>query len=81
MTKCWRVGCDAWVRYESTAGPRGAIHTDHARVRARLHTLRTAGDRFAVTSQVVTEFVHIVTDARRLSAPLTMEQALDRARA
>lgn len=56
-------------------------HADYAGVRARLSTLRAAGDRFAIASQVVTEFVHIVTDARRFSAPLTMERALDRARA
>ena len=54
-------------------------HADYAGVRARLHTLRTAGDRFAIASQVVTEFVHIVTDARRFSTPLTMEKALARA--
>ena len=56
-------------------------HADYAGVRARLSTLRATGDRFAIASQIVTEFVHIVTDARRFSAPLTMERALDRARA
>ena len=56
-------------------------HADYAGVRARLSTLRGAGDRFAIASQVVTEFVHIVTDGRRFRAPLTMERALDRARA
>ena len=57
-----------------------SCHSEYAGVRARLNTLRAAGDRFAIASQVVTEFVHVVTDARRFSAPLTMEQALDRAR-
>ncbi len=56
-------------------------HTDYPGVRARLSTLRATGDRFAIASQVVTEFVHIVTDARRFSAPLTMELALNRAMA
>lgn len=43
--------------------------------------LRAKGDRFAVASQVVTEFIHIVTDAKRFTAPLTMAQALARTRA
>jgi len=43
--------------------------------------LRFAGEHFAIAAQVVTEFVHIVTDARRFTAPLTMEHALERARA
>ncbi len=30
---------------------------------------------------MITEFVHIVTDAKRFTLPLTVEQALERARA
>ena len=56
-------------------------HADHAGARALLSSLRATGDHFAIASQVVTEFIHIVTDARRFSVPLTMEVALDRARA
>lgn len=56
-------------------------HVDYVGARERLKTLRIAGDRFAIAPQVVTEFVHVVTDARRFSTPLTMEQALDRVRA
>jgi len=40
-----------------------------------------AGDRFALAPQVVLEFVHVVTDPRRFSAPLTVAEALRVARA
>src|SRR5205085_2362279 len=43
------------------------------------NSLRQKGDRFALTSQVLSEFVHVVTDAKRFAAPLTMPQALERA--
>ena len=58
-----------------------ACHPDHAGTRARLAGLRAAGDRFGLTSQVLTEFIHVVTDAKRFTAPLTIEQAIDRSRA
>jgi predicted nucleic acid-binding protein len=56
-----------------------ACHADHAASRALAETLRQNGDRFAIAPQVVAEFVHIVTDARRFSAPLNMAQAVERA--
>jgi predicted nucleic acid-binding protein len=56
-------------------------HADHAGARARTDSLRAAGDGFGLATQVLIEFVHIVTDPRRFSAPLTMEAALARARA
>jgi predicted nucleic acid-binding protein len=37
------------------------------------------GDTFALTSQVLLEFVHVVTDVRRFDSPLSMGQALERA--
>ena len=58
-----------------------ACHARHADARLCVRELRNAGDVFAVAAQVVTEFVHILTDAKRFTAPLTMEQALQRARA
>jgi predicted nucleic acid-binding protein len=58
-----------------------ACHAEHAVVRRRVGELREAGGRFAIASQVVTEFVHIVTDAKRFTTPLAMEQALERTRA
>lgn len=35
-----------------------------------------AGDRFALAPQVITEFVHVVTDARRFTKPLNTNKAL-----
>jgi predicted nucleic acid-binding protein len=51
-----------------------ACHTGHAGARQRVSALRNAGDSFAVAAQVV-------TDAKRFTAPLTMEHALQRAHA
>ena len=56
-------------------------HDGHTGARQRVRELRAAGEGFAIAAQVVTEFVHVVTDARRFTAPLTMEQALERAQA
>lgn len=58
-----------------------ACHPDHERARARLDAPRVAGERFALAPQVLAEFVHVVTDARRFTDPLTMETAMERARA
>jgi predicted nucleic acid-binding protein len=35
-----------------------------------------ASDRFVLAPQVITEFVHVVTDARRFTKPLSMTKAL-----
>jgi toxin-antitoxin system PIN domain toxin len=42
---------------------------------------RSRENRIAVTDDVLFEFVHVVTDARRLKSPLTMAAALDWAEA
>ncbi|MEK7677220.1 MAG: PIN domain-containing protein [Verrucomicrobiota bacterium] len=55
-------------------------HADHAAARRLASSLRQKGDRFALAPQALAEFVHIVTDAKRFTAPLTMPQALERAR-
>ena len=55
-----------------------ACHPEHAAARAVAEGLRRNGDRFVITPQVVAEFLHVVTDPKRFSAPLTMEQALER---
>ena len=55
-----------------------ACHPEHAAARAVAEALRRRGDRFVIAAQVVAEFVQIVTDSKRFSAPLTMERALDR---
>lgn len=58
-----------------------ACHAGHAGVRQMVRDLRATGDGFAIAAQVVTEFVHIVTDTKRFTAALTIEQALERAQA
>jgi predicted nucleic acid-binding protein len=40
---------------------------------------RYAAEIFALAPQVLTEFVHVVTDPRRFQHPLTMDEALKRA--
>lgn len=49
-----------------------ACRAAHAGVRQPVLELRNAGDGFAVPAQVVTEFVRVVTDAKRFTAPLTL---------
>jgi hypothetical protein len=46
-----------------------------------MESLRQKDDRFALAPQVLAEFVHIVTDPKRFSSPLTIELALRRAEA
>ena len=53
-------------------------HAHHAAAHRVLAGLLARGDRVAVVPQVLTEFVHVVTDARRFQTPLPMESALDR---
>jgi predicted nucleic acid-binding protein len=54
-------------------------HAEHARARAQLQKLLKNRDRFALAPQVLAEFIHIVSDLRRFSAPLELEQAVKRA--
>jgi predicted nucleic acid-binding protein len=56
-----------------------ASHTRHAAGRALLQRLGEAGDNLALAPQVLTEFVHVVTDPRRCSSPPDMATALERA--
>lgn len=58
-----------------------AAHPDHAAARARIDALRMNGDRFALAPQVLAEFIHVVSDPKRFSRPLTMDAALDRSKA
>jgi predicted nucleic acid-binding protein len=57
-----------------------ACHPDHVAARILASALRQNGDHFALAPQALAEFMHIVTDAKRFTAPLTMPQALERAR-
>lgn len=56
-----------------------ASHTEHAACHVRLQKLLQAGDTFSLVPQVLSEFIHVVTDPRRFAAPLTMAQAIERA--
>ena len=56
-------------------------HKDHHVARAVAESLRRKGDRFVIAPHVLAEFMHVVTDPRRFSSPLTMDQALRRAEA
>jgi predicted nucleic acid-binding protein len=56
-----------------------SCHADHASARQKFQQLRRQGDRFAIAPQVLAEFIHVVTDPKRFSQPLTMSEALDRA--
>ncbi len=53
-----------------------AEHPLHARVGTQLVQLVTAGDRIALTPQVLAEFVHVVTDPKRFTLPLSADDAL-----
>lgn len=57
-----------------------AGHPAHPGVRRRIAELKAQGDRFGLTALVLAEFVHIVTDSRRFQQPLTMPEALAKAR-
>jgi len=54
-----------------------AAHPEHRRCRARFQKRLRAGERFALAPQVLAEFIHVVTDPRRFSAPLTMPLAVE----
>lgn len=56
-----------------------ASHARHGVSRALLERLDHAGDRLALAPQVLAEVMHVVTDPRRCSSPLTMSAAIQRA--
>lgn len=49
----------------------------HAQAEATLAEVISAGEKFALTPFVMSEFAHVVTDAKRFSTPLTFEEALE----
>ena len=53
-------------------------HEKHTTCRAQLQKLLKAQDVFALAPQVLAEFVHVVTDSKRFSSPLTLVQAIER---
>jgi len=54
---------------------------EHARAHEWLSRITTdGGQTIALASQVLTEFIHIVTDSQRFQQPLSMGDAIDKAR-
>jgi predicted nucleic acid-binding protein len=53
-------------------------HVHHADALRLLGELLAREDRVAIAPQVLAEFVHVVTDARRFQQPFSMEMALDK---
>jgi predicted nucleic acid-binding protein len=56
-------------------------HPGHIAAREEMDRRLAAGDTFAMAPQVVSEWVHVVTDARRFEHPLSMAAALEKAQA
>ena len=54
-------------------------HEFHRRAADLLASLLDGGHEIGVSPQGLAEFVHVVTDARRIALPMTMEEAIDRA--
>jgi len=53
-------------------------HVHHLEALRLLEELVARGDRVAIAPQVLTEFVHVVTDPRRFQRPFSMEIALNK---
>ena len=54
-------------------------HLAHTTVRRELDALLSQGHEFALTSAVLSEFIHIATDSRRFRFPLSIPEALAQA--
>jgi predicted nucleic acid-binding protein len=54
-------------------------HLFHKSADELLGSLLEEGHKLAVAPQMLAEFVHVVTDSKRLKEPLSMEEALARA--
>jgi toxin-antitoxin system PIN domain toxin len=52
-------------------------HAAHAATFRAVESKIARGNRLALVSLVVTEFLHVVTDPRRFAPPLTISDALD----
>ena len=66
------VGLDTGVLVAASIGD----HPDHDAARQTLDRLRVSNDLLAVAPQVLTEFIHVVTDQRRFNTPLTVSSAI-----
>jgi predicted nucleic acid-binding protein len=54
-----------------------ADHPSHGQVRERIDRFVSDGRDLALTSGILSEFIHVVTDPRRFEKPLTMKEALE----
>lgn len=54
-------------------------HPFHREADSLLQSLLTDGHDLALVPQTLAEFIHIVTDGKRMPQPLTMAEAIDRA--
>ena len=54
-----------------------ADHPAHATTLRAVQNEVTQGNELVLTSLVVTEFLHVVTDSRRFAPPLTTTEAID----
>ena len=53
-------------------------HPAHVASRVKLQELLATGDTLALAPQVLSEFLHIVTDRKRFGTPLEMSEAIHR---
>jgi predicted nucleic acid-binding protein len=51
-------------------------HVEHQAARHTLSHVLARGDSLALAPQVLAEFIHVVTDARRFPHPMTVEEAI-----
>jgi hypothetical protein len=54
-------------------------HPGHEGAEVKLDELLKAGDVLVLSPQVLAEFIHVVTDPRRFSRPLPVQEAVSRA--
>ena len=54
-------------------------HEQHKTSHAIFRKLLKAGETFSLTPQTLAEFIHVVTDTKRFSSPLSVQQAMERA--
>jgi predicted nucleic acid-binding protein len=66
------IDTDFLVAYEDSA------HPLHGWSRSVLAASRMTSVSIVIAPQVIAEYVHVVTDARRFESPLSMQQALDK---
>jgi predicted nucleic acid-binding protein len=64
---------DFLIAFELSAHPR------HRDARDILRRVVASGEQLAISAQVLAEFVHVVTDQRRFSAPMSVDDAIARA--